>query len=142
MRPMPLICSVTRGSPRYSILPAPEIDACSVCSTLTTTLPTPLTRTVASRARKPSALNWPAPEMRTSARSTCPAIRASSAPEPSTRSDVARRSSIASFAPPDAAMRSAGTSILGACTSTEPLNRTRSSVGNRTVMRGGVALRR
>jgi hypothetical protein len=52
---MPLTCSVTVGSPTYSMTPAPEMLARSDRSARSTTLPTPLTDTVTSLAYRRSA---------------------------------------------------------------------------------------
>jgi len=106
----------------YSMMPAPEMLARSVRSALTMTLPTPLTETVALLVRKRSALYDPAPEIDTCWSSTRPLNSAESAPEPSTRSVVAVRSSIVRFAPPDAAMRSVDAWNRGTVTFTVPVS--------------------
>jgi len=135
-RPMPLTRSVTSGSPTYSMTPAPDMLACSVRSACSTTLPTPLTDTLACVAYRCSALYEPAPEMETSSLSTRPARRACSAPDPFTRSDVARRSPIDNDEPPDAAMRNDVVASFGASSLTLPVNARSSSWRNRMTMFG------
>jgi len=140
-RPTPLTRCVTCGSPAYSTFPAPEIDAFSVFCALTTTLPAPLTDTVAFSLVSFSASTSPAPEIATSWSTTRPASVAFNAPAPDKRSVRACRSSMRTTVPPEAEMRSASASSFAAESLTAPASTIASSVRNVTVIRGRTPLR-
>jgi len=89
------------------MLPAPEIDAFSVCATRTTTWPTPLTSMRARSLARSCASYSAAPEIETRCSVASPASRALSAPSPLMRSSSVESPSRRTELPPDAAMLSA-----------------------------------
>src|SRR4029078_13523802 len=82
--PTPRTSWVTFGSPMYSTDPAPDTPTSSAFCARTTTLPAPLTETVAVSLSSFAARYSPAPEIRTFCVTVRPATSILSAPDPLT----------------------------------------------------------